>query len=591
MKGRIPDHIVETVLSRVNIVEVVSEFIPLKRAGRNFRALCPFHQEKTPSFMVSTDKQIYHCFGCGAGGNVFNFLMQFERIEFPEAVEILAKKAGVVIPESLSYDTKESSGINAQLQKACETAASFYENNLSVPCGTQAREYLLKRGIPQEAIKAFRMGFAVEKWDALINHLRSKGINLSLMEKAGLVVPKEGGGYYDRFRNRIIFPILDVKARVIGFGARVLDKTLPKYINSPETPLYIKGKNLYGLWLSKDVIRDLDAAVVVEGYLDFISAFQQGVRNVVASSGTALTAEQARLIKRYTHNVVMVYDGDASGQIATIRALDIFIEEDMQVRVVSLPEGQDPDLFIRKNGIECFRALILKAQPLFDYKMSVLKSRYDAKEIEGKEKICSEMLSTIQKFRRPVVKSEYFKKLAQELKVKEEALLQEAKLFHTGGKERGLAASPAVVAQKSIHSVEQFLIKLMLEEDAIIAELKDKLEPDDFLDERTAKIVTLMFDCIAQGKGIEPSKLLTHLGDAEATRLLCESTFLPDINIENREKILADCVQRLKAKKLTFKRQCLQEEIKAAQEKGDEERLHKLIAEFDTLIKTRRGTG
>ncbi|MEW6075993.1 MAG: DNA primase [Candidatus Omnitrophota bacterium] len=586
MKGRIPDYIVETVLSRVNIVEVISEFIPLKRAGRNFRALCPFHQEKTPSFMVSTDKQIYHCFGCGAGGNVFNFLMQFERVEFPEAVEALAKKAGIAIPENLSFAAKEPSGVTVQLQKASEAAASFYENNLSIPLGSHAREYLLKRGIPQEAIKAFRIGFAAEKWDALITHLRNKGVNLSLMEKAGLVVPKEGGGYYDRFRNRIIFPIFDIKAKVIGFGARVLDTSLPKYINSPETPLYIKGKNLYGLWLSKDAIRDLDAAVVVEGYLDFISAFQAGVRNVVASSGTALTAEQARLIKRYTHNVVMVYDGDASGQIATIRALDIFVEEDMQVRVVTLPQGYDPDLFIRKNGIERFKALIANAQPLFDYKMSVLKSRYNFDDIEGKEKICSEMLPTIQKFRRPVVKSEYFKKLAQELKVKEEALLQEAGLFHAG-KEYQRATPPFLAAQKSIHPIEKFLIKLMLEEDTIIAELKDKLEPDDFQDERTAKIVALMFDCVAQGKGIEPSKLLTHLGDAESTRLLCESTFLPDISGEKREKILADCVQRLKAKKLTSKRQRLLEEIKDAQESGDEERLHTLIAELDGLIKTR----
>lgn len=587
MKGRIPDSIVETVLNRVNIVEVVSECIPLKRAGRNFRALCPFHQEKTPSFMVSADKQIYHCFGCGAGGNVFNFLMQFERIDFPEAVQILAKKAGVAIPENLSYDTKESSGVTAQLLKACEGSASFYEGNLGSTSGIQAKDYLSKRGITAETMKMFRLGFAPDKWDSLISHLRNKGVNLSAMEKAGLVIPKEGGGYYDRFRNRVIFPIFDVKARAIGFGARVLDKTLPKYVNSPETPLYIKGKNLYGLWASKDAIREEDSVVVVEGYLDLITAFQHGVTNVVASSGTALTVDQARLIKRYTHNVIIIYDGDPSGQIATVRALDIFVEEDMHVRVVSLPEGYDPDLFIRKNGIERFKTLIKGAQSLFDYKMSILKSRYDAKDAEGKEKICSEMLPTIQKFRSPVVQSEYLKELAQELKVKEEALLQEAMLLRDTRKGRGFALPSTAGTQKAIHPVEKFLIKLMLEEDAIIHELKDKLEPDDFQDERIAKIVALMFDCMAEGKAIEPSKLLTRIGDAEAMRLVCESTFLPEINDENREKIIADCIQRLKTKKITHKKHWLQGEIKAAQETGDEERLQKLLLEFDTLIKTR----
>ena len=341
MAGLIPENILEDILGRVDIVEVISGYIPLKRAGRNFKALCPFHHEKTPSFMVSPDKQIYHCFACGVGGNAFNFLMQYERLEFPEAVEALARKAGVNLPKDQKQDQRAVSLIT-QLYKINELAADFYAHNLISSQGSSARSYFLKRGLKDETIKTFNLGFAHDRWDLLINYLRAKGISLSLLEKAGLVLAKEGGGYYDRFRNRLIFPILDIKSRVLGFGARVLGDALPKYMNSPETPIYIKGKNVYGLNFAHEAIREEDAVVVVEGYLDFIIPYQAGVHNIVASLGTAFTPDQAKLLKRYTHNVVMVYDADKAGELASLRSLDIFIDEDMNVKVASLPLGSDP---------------------------------------------------------------------------------------------------------------------------------------------------------------------------------------------------------------------------------------------------------
>lgn len=590
--GRIPENLLEDILSRVDIVEVIAGYIPLKRAGRNFRALCPFHHEKTPSFMVSPDRQIYHCFGCSKGGNAFNFLMEYERLEFPEAVEMLAKKAGVVLPQIQEQDAKAVS-LTTQLYKINELTTGFYAAGLNSGAGNTAKSYLLKRGIKEETLKSLKIGFAADKWDGLINHLRAKNISLSLLEKAGLVLTKEGGGYYDRFRQRIIFPILDIKSRVLGFGARVLpaspaggDDTSPKYINSPETPVYIKGRNLYGMHLAKDAIRESDLAVIVEGYLDFMVPYQEGMQNIVASLGTALTVEQARLLKRYTHNVVMVYDPDKAGELATLRTLDIFIEEGMNVRIVTLPEGFDPDLFVRKNGIDSFKAKVDQSQNLFDYKLKVLKSRYNAKEIEGKAKISSEMLSTINKFNNAVLKSEYVKRLSEELNVKEEALLQELgkikpdRPYVDFNPPQGLKAT-------NINLTEKLLVKLMLEEVDFINRVRETLEPADFQDERISRIVSIMFDLIEQGKVVEPHKLINHFGAEDISQVICESTFLPEVSGGDKERILDDCIRRLKSERLKFRRQQLHDQIKTAQALGEEEKLNRLVQQFHELIKKR----
>ena len=585
MIGRIPENLLEDILSRVDIVELVSSYIPLKRAGRNFKALCPFHHEKTPSFMVSPDRQIYHCFGCGESGNAFKFLMRYERLEFPEAVETIAKRVGVVLPSIHKQEDKNLS-INTQLYKMNELACSFYENNLNSTDGQRAKGYLLKRGISQETIKLFKLGVALEKWDALINHLRNKNFDLSLIQKAGLIIAKEGGGYYDRFRNRIIFPIFDIKDRILGFGARVLDNALPKYINSPETFIYTKGKNLYGLNLSKDSIRENDFAVVVEGYMDFIIPYQAGLKNIVASLGTALTPEQVRLLKRYAQSVVMVYDGDTAGELATLRSLDIFIEEGMEVKVVTLPKTHDPDLFVKEKGIESFKDKIVKAQNLLDYKLGILKTRYNVKEIEGKAKIASSMLETINKFKNAVLKSEYIKKLAQELDVEEDALLQEAKKINIV-KPIYDSGHPDDKKTLNINPTEKLLIKLMLEEKGLINKIKQNLEPADFRDERTSRIVSIMFDLLEQGKSIEPNLLVNYLSEEDVSQVVCESMFLPEVTTQNREKAIDDCIQRIKSEKIRLKKQDLHDQIKIAQKSGDEEKLHSLVEEFHHLIKKR----
>ena len=587
----IPQEILDEILNRVDIVEVISSFIPLRRAGRNFKALCPFHHEKTSSFVVNPAKQIYHCFGCGAGGNVFNFMMRYERMEFPEAVEQLAKKAGVALPKH-NKDPK-AEGTNSLLYKINELSAIYYKDILNSAEASVARNYLLGRGLKKEIIDDFKLGFANVKWDGLINFLRAKGINLSLLEKSGLIISKQGGGYYDRFRSRLIFPISDLRNRIIAFGARILpseqDKDMAKYINSPETPVYVKGKNLFGLNLAKDEIGKLDYAVIVEGYLDFLMVYQEGVHNAIASQGTALTYEQVRLLKRYTRNAVVVFDGDSAGEAATLRSLDIFIEEEMEVKVVDLPDGFDPDTFIRKYGIKEFKERLNNAKTLFDYKLGLLKSRFSARTTEAKVKIANEMLGTIGKIKNAVLKSEYIKNLAEELALKEEALLAELKKVKPEASSFE-PKSPASNKSAAMNPAEKLLLRLMLEESELIQHLKGNLEPADFQDERAAKIVSVIFDLLARGKAVEPKSLISYLSDDDTGEFIGEimvSEPQHQVEGQKRQEILEDCVKRIKSHRLRLKREQLFEEIKLAQNSKDEERLQRLTQDFHQL--TQRG--
>jgi len=585
MSAHIPESLLEDILSRLDIVEIISGYIPLKKAGRNFRANCPFHHEKTPSFTVSPDRQIYHCFGCGESGNAFKFLMRHERMEFPEAVKILAKKTGVILPEQNNPEIARQASLTSQLYRVNELAVSFYENNLHAASASACRDYLLNRGIKLQTIKEFHLGLAASSWDSLINYLRSENISLSLMEKAGLILPKDAGGYYDRFRNRIIFPIFDIRSRVIGFGARVMDKTLPKYINSPETLVYVKGKNLFGLNLSKDYIRENDFAIIVEGYLDFMIPYQEGLSNIVASQGTALTLDQIRLLRRYTHNVVMIYDGDTAGEIATLRSLDILIEEGMNVKVVPLPNGMDPDTLVRREGVNSLKAKVQGAKSLFDYKLEVLKSRHNINDAHGKSKIASLMLSTISKFDNAILRGEYTKRLSEEIKVPEHYILEELNKLKSnavGGLDEGLCVKKSI---SGINPAEKLLIKFMLEEKELIEKIMQELSPADFADMRTAKVVSVMHDLFTQGKNIEPSILMNYFSEDDASQLVCESMFMPEILGQEREKAVNDCIARIKVQRLKSQREHLHVQIKSAQSLGDEQRLNSLIKEFHNLIK------
>jgi len=585
MSGRIPENILEDILGRVDLVEMISGYIPLKKAGSNFKANCPFHHEKTASFMVSAQRQIYHCFGCGESGNAFKFLMRHERMEFPEAVEMLAKKCGVTLPDQDSHESTRAASLSSQLYKINELAAGFYERNLHGGSGVLAINYLLGRGIKLETIKEFHLGLAASGWDSLISFLRSKNISLALLEQAGLVLPKDSGGYYDRFRQRIIFPVFDLRSRVIGFGARVMDNSLPKYINSPQTPVYTKGKNLFGLDLSKNFIRDADSAIIVEGYLDFMIPYQEGLNNIVASQGTALTLEQIKLLKRYTHNVVMVYDGDTAGEIATLRSLDLLIEEGINVKVAPLPKGMDPDVLVRREGINTLKEKVKNAVSFFDYKLDVLKSRYDIKDAHGKAKIASEMLLTINKFDNVILKGEFTKRLSEAMCIPEQHILEElGKLKPPVTKS---AQQPVVLEKKppSINPAEKLLIKFMLEEQELIEKIMQQLSPADFADARTVKIVSLMQSLVLEGKNITPSVLMNYFSEDDASQLVCETMFMPELTDQIREKAVNDCITRIKGQRERSQRERLHLQIKNAQSLGDQGKLNSLIQEFHNLIK------
>ena len=583
--------IINDILDRSNIVEVISSYLPLKKTGRNYKTTCPFHAEKTPSFIVSADKQIFHCFGCGVGGNALTFVMQYEKVNFREALEILAQRSGIPLPEPEKDEYQRTKDdLKKNLYSLYERCAKFYHANLmNAPEAQEARAYLQRRGITKETAQQFNLGYAKTGWDTLITTLRQEGVNLSLIDKSGLVVSKEDGGYYDRFRNRIIFPIVDIKDRVIGFGARVLDDALPKYINSPESPIYSKGKTLFGLNKTRDFIRTADCGIVVEGYLDLIIPFEAGVKNTVASLGTALTIDQIHLIKRYTTNVVMLYDPDTAGELATLRALEMFIKEDVNVKIACLPKGEDPDSFIRKFGGEALLKVLTEAFPIFDYKLNYLLSKYQAHTTAGKDKIVREILPTIKKFQNHTTRAEYVRITAERLRLDEKALWEDLHRVKDDDYESSEVESSAVDHYKlnEIPITERMLVKLMLDEIHLVDQLRTMIDPSDFMEEKLRKIVQFIFDFFTQGRECKPNILMNYLGDEEAINIIAELATLEIHNCPNKEKLISDCVKRLKRDKIVYRCQELHRQIQSAQTSGNHEIVQKLILEYNTLIKQR----
>lgn len=592
MPALFPDNIIKEIQDKCNIAEVISQYIPLKQAGRNFKALCPFHQEKTPSFMVSPDKGIYHCFGCGAGGDVFSFVMKYEGLEFPQAVRMLAERTNVQLPERSAFsaqrqeDTRDLFAVN-------ETAAVWFESNLRKETGRSAVEYLKKRQQDAPAVVKFRLGFAPAN-NGLLFFLRNKGIAPALLEKAGLVLCGESNAYYDRFRQRIIFPIFDSRSRILAFGGRVLDDSLPKYMNSPETAIYSKGRHLYGLNFACEEIMKQDLCIIVEGYIDVITAHQYGITNTVAPLGTALTLEQIRLLKRWTHNVVVIFDADRAGEMAALRSLDLFIEEELSVRLVSLPQGDDPDSFIRKSGADTFREKVRTSCDIFDYKLNALTKTYDLNTVDGKVNIAARMLPTVRRVPNAIRRSMYVKRLAEEFSKGEKALgeewiLAELKKVKT---EAPLAAKEvsAALQSKGRYPEEEMIVKILLEDESAFEEINKQLTVDEFQDMRIREIMRAVLRLFTQREKVCPSMLIGCIGDEETARLIsriCSSTGA----FVDRAKTLRDCIARVKKNGLKNKLRNLQQEIRRAQGWEHKEKVSELVNEYNALIKTRTKAG
>jgi len=583
MPRLIPEHVLEDIQDRLDIVEIISGYIPLKKAGRNFRALCPFHGEKTPSFMVNPIKKIYHCFGCGAGGDVFGFVMKYEKVEFPEAVKILADKAGVLLPEK-PIVSEETSSLITSIYKANELAAHYFHGVLTkTDRGETGRKYFEQRQLSEELVKEFRLGFACSKWDGFLSYAKQKDFSLDSLEKAGLVLRKSQSEYYDRFRNRVVFPIFDLKSKVVAFGARTCDSSLPKYINSPETQIYTKGKHLYGLNFSKTEIMDLDQAVIVEGYLDFLTPYQSGVKNVVASLGTALTTDQVRLLKRYSSKVVMVYDGDSAGEAATLRGLDILIQEDVGVRIVNLEKGHDPDSFIKGNSVEKFKGLIDKADTLFDYKLGLLLRKYDPDSVEEKVAIANEMLPTIAKVNNSILKSEYIKRLSEKLNCKEEALLLEMGKVKTQA--YAFEREIEKYSPKKIKRIaEKILAGIMLDDKHTAKTVMERLTPEEFREPQIRTVIEEIYEMTKSGKIASSNKIILKMTDESTQQMIAELAIAANVVID-KDKSIDDCIKSIKKENLKEEIDILQTKLKISHGSSDDGKTNELLEQYNKLIK------
>jgi len=585
----IPETIIDQVRDKTNIVEVIGHYLSLKRAGRNLKARCPFHHEKTASFMVSPAKQIFHCFGCGAGGNVFNFLMKYERVDFPEAVRSLAEKAGVDIPVS-TRASSETISMAQRLHQVNELAANFYKDNLlRHEQGKAPKEYLEKRGMHREIIEKFKIGYALKTWEGFTNFAKQKGVPSPILERSGLALKKNGGSFYDRFRHRIMFPILDIKGKVRGFGGRILDEGGPKYMNSPETPVYNKGSHLYGLNYAWEDIRKQNYAVIVEGYLDLLTPVQHGINNIVASLGTALTVDQVKLLKRFTDNLVVLFDSDQAGEQATLRSLDIIIQEDMRVKVVQLPKGFDPDSFIHKYGKERFQSALNNAKDLFDYKLDLFSTRFDPGAVEGKAKIAGEILPTIAKIKNAILKTGYLKRLADGLSIDEASLRTELAKVKPDYSYQYEAQTEIRqrVSGKAARSAEKILAGLMIDNNAFISLVKENLGTDDFKDPSIKKVIDSLFKFSKGDKSISPGKLISSFETEEMGQCISEIIAVNESLIDP-DKSLEDCIKWIKQNNLKDRLRFLQDQIKNAQNARQDDKVIELVTKYNDLIKESR---
>ncbi len=536
---KIPDDKIDEIRSATDIIDLVGGFVRLKKRGKNHIGLCPFHTEKTPSFNVSASRQMYHCFGCGAGGNVFTFLMAMEKISFIEAVRSLARSAGIELP---APGSQGDPGTPTELDRAhalCTLAAQHFHHNLTESAeGKLALEYLKHRGISDAMITHFGLGYALNSWDAFLSHSREQGYPPEFVEKYGLARKREDGGHYDYFRGRVIFPVFTASGRVVGFGARKLreDDPLGKYINSPESPVYNKSRILYGLSQSKEAIREADAALLVEGYLDLISVYQAGVKNVIASSGTALASDQIQLVRRYSRNITIVYDADSAGSKAAMRGVDLVLEQDMDVKVAMLPQGEDPDSFVRKSGAAGLGKLLEGALSFIDFIIQARKEK-DASP-EERSKTVRLLVQTVAKMPDALKRDLYLKHIGGKYALRESVLQSELTAALRGaaappqrrfqgpaaaaGEAAGQAAAP-VRQDGPVPPDERDLFAAILRGGENVARfVLAHISPDELSHPVTRAVAAALSARLEEGESIEAAALIDATAEAEGRAFISE---------------------------------------------------------------------
>lgn len=579
----IPPEVIDDIRNRSDIVSVISEYVALKKRGRNYLGLCPFHSEKTASFTVSAEKQMFHCFGCGEGGNIFSFLMKIENIGFAEAVAELGEKLGIKVGKPLT-----GSGVAApekeKLYSVMLLAARFFRAAFESGSGKPARDYLEGRGVKAEAAKTFGLGFAPAAWDDLFKHLIARGAAPELIERAGLTLPRENrDGYYDRFRNRLIFPVCDSRGRVVAFSGRALDNSEPKYLNSPDTPVYRKGDTIFGLNLAKERIKKEKFAVLVEGNLDTVTVHQAGILNVAAPLGTALTAAQCKLLARSADTIVLAFDADAAGEAAAERSAEIIRAQGMKVKVVSFTGAKDPDELIRKSGAESFKAAIDQALPYLEFKLRRLISKFNLNDIEARGQALKEAARLLSAEKDGFTQAEYAKLAAGLLKVDSEALQAEIKRqgYYGGGAEKNLRRVTEKPGSRRA-AAERKLIALAVDSPGTLRTIKQELAEGDFHTPEAAAVARVLFGAELAGDGNFSQSVLDKLTD-EAVRNYLTGAVLSE-HLEKPGEVMRDCIAVIRSESARNRVNDLKEALRAAEQTGDAAKAAEIISAIKNEI-------
>lgn len=554
-----PEEVIEEVRQRNDIVSVISTYVKLKKTGANYMGLCPFHSEKSPSFSVSGNKQMYHCFGCGVSGNVYTFVMEYENFTFPDAVKFLAEKAGVTLPETAySNEAKEQANLKNQLLEINKVAAKYFYVQLMSHQGRGALEYLQERELTKETIVKFGLGYSNKYSNDLYQYLRSKGYEDSILMQSGLISQDEKQGAYDKFWNRVMYPIMDANSKVIGFGGRVMGDGKPKYLNSPETKIFDKSRNLYGLHLARTTRGR--TMILCEGYMDVIAMHQAGFSNAVASLGTAFTGLQANLLKRYADEVLLLYDSDGAGIKAALRAIPILKDAGLIAKVVKLAPYKDPDEFIKAQGKEEFQRRLDEAVNSFYFEIEVLERNYDFNDPEQKTRFFNEMAKKLLVFTEDLERNNYIEAMARKYSIAYEDL---RKLVHKYGITMPVATEHVTIERREklkkkedgIQQSQKILLTWLIEEVSLFEKIEGILSPDDFREEPYHKVAQMLFEQYQEEGEVNPAKIINAFTDKEEQNeaaSLFHSNLKGNMSSKEKEKAWNETVIRIKKESLDY---------------------------------------
>ena len=588
---RYSDELLDEIRNSNDIVNIISQYVVLKRSGRNYFGLCPFHKEKSPSFSVSPDKQIFHCFGCGAGGNVFHFISKIENVNFIESVRMLADKAGIQLPTSNNSEDEKKQLLKTKVYEINSIASEFYHENLYKPTSKLAQDYVKKRKLDNKTLKTFQIGYA-GKFDELYQELKKKGYSEEEMLASSLILKNKNGQFIDRFRKRFMIPIKDVRDRVIAFGGRVLDDSKPKYINSPENIVYSKGRNLFGLNIAKK--NQIEKIIVVEGYMDAISLFQRGINNVVASLGTALTEHQGRLLGKYANQIIIGYDADGAGQTATMRGLEILQNLGYDVRVLQLDDStvKDPDEYVIKNGTGRFNRCVENSISLVEFKVKMLKKSFNSNTTSDKIKFLNEVSIILSKVDNNIEKEIYIERISKEYDISKEAIYAQInKLKYADNKGTNIlerrVLSPKIKKDtteninEALINRENMVISLLLNEDAnTYSKINNVITVDDFKYHINKKIAKLLYDEFEKGNS-NISNILDNIKDEEIlnhiTKIMAEDYNITDIN-----KAIIDILNIYEKEKLINKKNNILNQLDNSNLSNEE--IQKLESQLSNII-------